>query len=184
MFRQSKGGEGFRQTEQTRSGGAHLLKASDPEKDQSYFLFSLRQNVLSKIIFPLGGMTKAQTRKIAGDKALRTRTKPDSQEVCFVPDDDYAGFIEDRSGADIRGIGNFVDTHDKTIGRHKGIHSYTIGQRRGMGFGIGKRQYVVRIDAEKNEVVLGGDEDIMCSEMIVESNRQTEQNKTMGYSIR
>lgn len=168
--------------------GSHLLKGSDAEKDQSYFLFGLDQTFLSKIIFPLGGMTKMQTRRIAEDKCLRTRAKPDSQEVCFVPDDDYMGFIEDRAGADIRGPGNFIDTRGKAVGRHKGIHSYTIGQRRGLGFGIGKRQYVVRIDAEKNDVVLGGEADLMRSEMIVDNVSWTDprrsENKRATVKIR
>lgn len=159
--------------------GSHLLKGADPEKDQSYFLFGLNQTFLSKIIFPLGGMTKKQVRKIAGDKCLKTGKKPDSQEVCFVPDDDYTGFIEDRAGELLKGTGNFVDVQGKIVGRHKGIHAYTIGQRRGLGFGIGKRQYVVRIDADRNEVVLGSDRDLLCSEMIVENVSWTNSRRTL-----
>ncbi|MFH0798631.1 MAG: tRNA 2-thiouridine(34) synthase MnmA [Pseudomonadota bacterium] len=150
------GGESFR-----------LLCAEAREKDQSYFLFRMNQEELARTIFPLGAMTKGEVRKTASEFGLATRDKPESQEVCFVPDGDCAAFLEAREGSSIKGPGNFIDARGRVLGRHRGIHAYTIGQRRGLGFGIGRRQYVVRIDPEKNEIVLGSDKELLCSEMTV-----------------
>lgn len=144
-----------------------LKKGMDEEKDQSYFLFGLNQEILNRTIFPLGELYKTDVRQIAKKIGLKTEAKPDSQEVCFVPQDDYVAFIEARASDRIKGPGNFVDAKGNVIGRHKGIHAYTIGQRRGLGFGIGRRQYVVRIDADKNEVVLGGEEDLTKKWLVV-----------------
>lgn len=144
-----------------------LLTASDSSKDQSYFLFRLSQKELPRLLFPLGNLTKAEVRNIAADKMIPTHKKPESQEVCFVPDDNYVTFIENSAPERISGEGDFVDTKGNILGRHKGIHAYTIGQRRGLGFGIGRRQYVVRIDPVGNQVVLGNDGDLMREDMIV-----------------
>ena len=149
------------------NGSASLLKADDRVKDQSYFLFRIKQEELSKTIFPLGSLSKSEVRKIAAEKNLRTHEKVESQEVCFVTNDDYASFVEDHPSSKVLGPGNFVDLSGNVVGKHKGIHYYTIGQRRGLGFGIGKRQYVISIDPLKNEVVLGSDDDLLCSEMNV-----------------
>lgn len=148
-----------------------LQKGVDPSKDQSYFLFTLDEARLSKLIFPIGHRTKAEVRKIALDAGLPVKDKPESQEICFVPDDDYASFVESAAGERIHGPGNFVDADGKILGRHRGIHAYTIGQRRGLGFGVGRRQYVVGINPERNEVVLGSNDDLMRDEMTVEGVR-------------
>lgn len=147
--------------------GTRLFAGSDPAKDQSYFLFRLDQATLARTRFPLGMLTKGQVRATAQRLGLSVSEKPESQEVCFVPDGDYAAFIEARAGGQLRGPGNFVDSDGRILGRHRGIHAYTIGQRRGLGVSAGKRQYVVRIDAERNEVVLGTDGDLLGREMMV-----------------
>lgn len=149
------------------NGKSYLLKGDDRVKDQSYFLFRIKQEELSKTIFPLGNLSKSEVRKIASEKNLKTREKVESQEVCFVTNDDYAAFVEDHPSSKVLGPGNFVNLSGTVVGKHKGIHYYTIGQRRGLGFGTGKRQYVISIDPLKNEVVLGSDDDLLCSEMTV-----------------
>lgn len=150
-----------------RDGRYFLMRALDRIKDQSYFLFGMTKRELARTIFPLGDTTKKEARLIAKERGLPTHVKPESQEICFVPDGDYAGFIEASAGLDIRGHGNFVDAKGTIVGRHRGIHAYTIGQRRGLGFGIGKRQYVVRIIPDRNEVVLGTSDDLLRSRIIV-----------------
>lgn len=146
--------------------GASLLAARDAAKDQSYFLCRIRQETLARTIFPLGELTKEEVRRIAGALGLSTTDKPESQEVCFVPGD-YAAFVEERAGTRLPGPGNFVGADGRVLGRHRGIHAYTIGQRRGLGFGVGARQYVVRIDAQRNEVVLGDEAHLRHREMVV-----------------
>ncbi len=150
-------------------GGIYrLLRAMDPGKDQSYFLFGLTQEILGRLRLPLGSMSKGEVRAVARAKGLVVSEKAESQETCFVPDDDCAGFVEQEAGQRLPGSGDFVDLGGKKLGRHRGIHAYTIGQRRGLGIGGGPRRYVVRIDGETNEVVLGDDGDLMRDEMTVE----------------
>lgn len=134
----------------------YLLKRSDSvSKDQTYALYSLSQEQLSKIIMPLAKLeNKSETRAIAEKLGLITSKKPDSMEICFIPDNDYASFIKRRTGKeDVPG--NFVDADGNVMGQHRGIIHYTVGQRKGLGVTFGKPMFVLRIDAEKNEVVLG-----------------------------
>lgn len=136
--------------------GRYLLKrALSCAKDQTYALYSLNQEQLSKTLMPLGKLeNKEETRAIAEERGLITAKKPDSMEICFVPDKDYAGFIERRTGdGDIPG--SFVDEQGNILGQHRGIVHYTVGQRKGLGVTFGKPMFVLRIDAEKNEIVLG-----------------------------
>ncbi len=151
-----------------RITGGKLFEGIDKNKDQSYFLFGLKKEDLARTIFPLGELTKSEVRKIASNAGLKTAAKHESQEICFIPDNDYAGFLADYFPELLKKPGNFVDTEGNVLGRHEGIHAYTIGQRRGIGFGLGKRQYVVRIDAVKNEVVLGNNSDLFRRELIAE----------------
>lgn len=136
--------------------GRYLLKqANSSEKDQTYALYTLTQKQLSKTIMPLGDLeSKAETRKIAEDLGLDVAGKSDSMEICFIPDKDYASFIEKYSGKSGE-PGDFVDTEGNVLGRHGGIINYTIGQRKGLGITFGKPMFVTKIDAEKNQVVLG-----------------------------
>jgi len=152
-----------------RGGVYRLLRSVDEIKDQSYFLFELDQEILSRLIFPVGGMMKKDVRRIAVDMNLSIADKADSQEICFVSDGSYSMFLEEHAGSDISGHGNFVDVDGNVLGSHSGIHSYTIGQRRGIGFGTGSRRYVVAIDSKRNEVVLGNNDDLMKSEAIIEN---------------
>ena len=134
----------------------YLLKKSRATvKDQTYALYGLNQDQLSKTLMPLGELSgKDETRRIADKLGLPTANKPDSQEICFVPDNDYAEFIYRRTGNPLK-PGNFVDVNGNVLGRHQGIIKYTIGQRKGLGIAFGKPMFVIRIDVEKNEVVLG-----------------------------
>jgi tRNA-uridine 2-sulfurtransferase len=134
--------------------GYELHQGSDPRKDQSYFLFATTYDQLSYLEFPLGGYTKEYTRSIAESLNLEVSDKPDSQDICFVPDGNYSAVISRyRPGA--IDPGNIVDTDGKILAKHNGIIHFTIGQRRGLGFTIGEPIYVVEIRADKKEVVVG-----------------------------
>lgn len=130
------------------------------EKDQTYALYNLTQDQLSRTLMPVGDYTKDEIRQIAKKIGLAVADKPDSQDICFVPDGDYAGFIE-RNCEQVPPPGNFVDADGVVLGRHKGIVHYTVGQRRGLQLSMGKRIFVSRICPETNEVVIGDNEDLM-----------------------
>ena len=134
-----------------------LKKALDASKDQSYVLYSLTQEQLAHTRLPLGEFEKTDTRRIAEELGFFNARKPDSQDICFVPDGDYAAFIERTTGRTYP-EGNFVDEQGNVLGRHRGIIHYTIGQRRGLGIAAETPLYVKRIDPERNEVVLCRDE--------------------------
>lgn len=139
-------------------GRWRLLRAADPAKDQSYVLHMLGREQLSRSLFPLGEMTKVETRAEARRLGLlEVAAKPDSQEVCFVPGDDHAGFLEEFLPRIVR-EGELVDTEGNLLGAHRGSFRYTIGQRRGLGISTGRPNYVVDIDAVRNRVVIGSDE--------------------------
>jgi tRNA-specific 2-thiouridylase len=143
-----------------------LLRGRDPQKDQSYFLWELTQDQLSRSLFPLGEMSKTEAREAARQNHLAVAEKAESQEICFVPDGDYAGFIdrylEAEDGLDrLPGAGEIVSTSGAVIGKHAGIHHYTIGQRRGIGIANADPLYVLRIDSEKNRVVIGNQEQLL-----------------------
>lgn len=132
----------------------HILRKSKTDaKDQTYVLYNMTQHQLSHIIMPLGEYEKDEIRKIAHDIGIEVANKPDSQEICFVSDNDYAGFIERRIGKTLP-EGDFLDINGNVIGKHKGIIHYTVGQRKGLG-AFGKPMFVVKIDAENNAVILG-----------------------------
>ena len=140
-------------------GERRLRRGVDSRKDQSYSLFGMPRSALAFVRFPLGGMTKDEVRGHARRLALPVSEKPESQEICFVPDGDYAGFVE-RQGVVARADGDIVDEQDRVLGHHDGVHRYTIGQRRGLGFGLGTPQYVVAIDALKRRVRIGPKESL------------------------
>jgi len=135
-------------------GNAFYLKKAPTNKDQTYFLYKLNQNILSRTLFPLAEYTKDKIRTIAEKNNLPVASKSDSQEVCFIPDNDYVSFIRNNYRNDIP-EGKFVDTDGNILGSHKGIIYYTIGQRKGLGIAFGKPMYVTKIDAENNCVTLG-----------------------------
>ena len=134
-----------------------LKKAADYTKDQSYVLYGLTQNQLSRTVFPLGNYTKAQAREIAEDLNLCVARKSDSQDICFVPDGDYAAFIKNATGVNFA-EGDYLDLSGKVLGRHKGVIHYTIGQRKGLGIALGRHAFVLNKNADTNQVVLGDEE--------------------------
>lgn len=144
-----------------------LKKSVTQKKDQTYALYNLTQDQLSKILMPVGEYTKDEVREKAKKLGLSVATKPDSQEICFVDDNDYGRFIEENTDAQIR-PGNFVDTSGNILGRHRGIIHYTVGQRKGLGIALGKPMYVVRLDVENNNVVLGEDTEVFSEELIAD----------------
>lgn len=155
----------YARVEYNRENGRWCLKkAKDLSKDQSYVLYSLSQNQLSKVIFPLGDMTKAEARKIAEENGFINAHKKESQDICFVKNEDYTDFIERYTGKTYP-CGNFVDTDGNILGNHKGIIHYTVGQRKGLGLALPAPLYVCRLDTEKNEVVLCPNEGLFTKEL-------------------
>ena len=148
-----------------QENGRWLLKKSlDESKDQSYVLYSLTQEQLAHTRLPLGAMHKSETRRIAEEQGFYNAGKPDSQDICFVPDGDYAGFIARFTGHDCP-AGDFVDEEGHVLGRHKGIVHYTVGQRKGLGIAADAPLYVKQIDAASNRVVLSGNESLFSREL-------------------
>lgn len=137
------------------TGRWQLLRGVDRRKDQSYFLFGLSQEQLSRTLFPLGERTKEEARRIARDAGLPTHDKPESQEICFVGNASYHDFVEAYGGVS-ESPGEIVDTSGRVVGEHGGLHRYTVGQRRGLGSGERPR-YVVRMERESNRLVVGDD---------------------------
>lgn len=144
-----------------------LKKAADESKDQSYVLCSLTQRQLEHVRFPLGGLTKREVRAIAEEQGFVNAAKHDSQDICFVPDGDYARFIERWSG-ERAAPGDFVDRDGNFIARHKGVVNYTVGQRRGIGVAAEHPYYVVSKDAETNIVVLGANDELFSTHLEAE----------------
>ncbi|MGI6381909.1 MAG: tRNA 2-thiouridine(34) synthase MnmA [Tissierellaceae bacterium] len=146
--------------EKDEKSGRYLMKKSkDNRKDQTYFLHQMTQDQLKHTLFPLGGYTKDRVREIAEEIGLIIHDKPDSEEICFIPDDDHGKFIKERVPDKVK-PGNFVDSSGNILGQHKGIVYYTIGQRRGLGISLGRKVFVKAINPERNEVVLGDEEEL------------------------
>lgn len=147
-------------------GAVELRKGADERKDQSYALWAIRQEALKRTLFPLGDLRKEETRRFAAERGLRTATRPESQEICFIRDDDYGRFLEewtDRGGSPCSGLvaGDIRDLSDgATVGTHTGIAHFTIGQRKGLGVAFGRPRYVARIDAETHTVWVGDSADL------------------------
>lgn len=151
------------------AGRHRLLRGLDARKDQTYFLWELTQEQLSRSLFPLGEMTKEEVREVARRHGLNVAEKRESQEICFVPDGDYAGFIDRYLEAEGREDerppgGEIVDTEGHVVGEHEGVHRFTVGQRRGLGISRPLPLYVVRVEPETNRVVVGQDEELLSSE--------------------
>lgn len=146
--------------------GYVLKKALDPQKDQSYVLYTLTQEQLAHTIFPLGNLKKEQTRALAAEQGFLNARKPDSQDICFVPDGDYARIVELHSGKSAP-PGDFISPSGKVLGRHKGIIHYTVGQHKGLGLSTSKKLYVGRILKESNRVVLCEEEELYRKEALV-----------------
>jgi tRNA-specific 2-thiouridylase len=149
--------------------GPTLHRGRDRSKDQSYFLFNLSSEQLRHIQFPLGELTKEEVRDVARGLGLATAEKPESQEICFVPDGDYARVVEQLRPEALPGQGEVVDEAGQVLGRHEGIHRFTVGQRKGLALSGGQKRYVVAIDAEQNRVVVGDEAALGSTETRVEA---------------
>lgn len=145
-----------------------LKKGKDESKDQSYMLYNLTQELLAKTIFPLGEYSKEEVRKIAEENCFTIANKPDSQEVCFVPDNNHFRFIQENSITPIK-KGEIVNTNGEVLGYHKGSAKYTIGQRKGLGISAKEPLFVIDIDSEKNQVVLGSNDELFSKELVATS---------------
>ncbi len=144
-----------------QEGGRSILKRGlDHKKDQSYVLFPLGQDQLDRSLFPVGDLGKGEVRQIAREAGFRIADKPESMEICFVPDNNYRNLIAEKIPDRIR-EGDFVSPHGEVVGRHRGHQFYTIGQRKGLGVAFGEPRYVVGIDAGSNTITLGGPEDLL-----------------------
>ena len=147
------------------NGTSELHRAADPDKDQSYVLFGLRRGILPHLLFPIGGYRKQEVRDLARRANLGVAEKPDSVEICFVPDNDHFDFIRQRR-PDLQSAGNIVDRSGTVLAQHEGIEKFTIGQRKGMGFGAGSRRYVLEIIPATREVIVGDREELLASALI------------------
>ena len=153
------------------SGRWELRRSVDSAKDQTYFLFGLTQPQLARTMFPLGGMEKTQVRELARELGIPTAAKPDSQEICFVPNGDYAGFIDayfrEQGIASTETAGQLVTTDGRVVGEHSGVHHFTVGQRRGLGVAAGEPLYVIATEPETRRVVIGRNDALLRSTMRV-----------------
>ena len=150
-----------------QTGRTQLFRAADAHKDQSYVLFDLSQAQLSRSLFPLGGFVKEDARRVARAYGFVNADKPDSQDICFIQNHDTAGFLKSRLGT-LGEPGPIVDTSGKELGTHRGLLSYTVGQREGLGLAVGKPIYVVAIDQAQNRLVVGERSDILGRHLGVE----------------
>ncbi|NJM55942.1 MAG: tRNA 2-thiouridine(34) synthase MnmA [Verrucomicrobiae bacterium] len=157
----------YARTERRDDGRILLRRGRDLRKDQSYFLFSLKQDQLARAMFPLGELSKSDTREIARDSALKTAEKEESMEICFVPDKDYGRFLQQAKLVQ-KHRGDIVDVHGHKLGDHDGIEFYTIGQRKGLGLSSPKPLYVIELDPEHNRVIVGDDLLLERNELTVE----------------
>jgi tRNA-specific 2-thiouridylase len=144
----------YARVEQAADGRWLLKRSTDPGKDQSYFLFSLTQDQLARAVFPVGGLVKSEVREQARRLGLAVADKPDSQEICFIPDGDYASFVERKEPAVAR-TGAIVDENGQVLGTHAGVHRFTVGQRKGLGVASSSPLYVLKIDADAGTVMVG-----------------------------
>jgi len=143
-----------------------LKKGIDEQKDQSYFLYRLTQDQMPGVLFPLGAMRKTEVRALARELGLPAAERPESQEICFVPDNDYRAFLKERAPETLR-PGELVTTAGTVVGRHEGIAFFTVGQRRKLGVAAGERLYVVKLEPGTNRVVLGKAPELTCNETVV-----------------
>ena len=162
----------YARVEQDRETGRYrLLRGVDGSKDQSYFLFGLTQEQLGRSLFPLGSLTKDQVRAIAGRKKLHLAEKPESQEICFVPNGRYSSFIEayvaEQERKPASQTGEVVTREGRVLGEHRGLYRYTVGQRKGLGVALGTPLYVIELDRARNRVVVGPGEELLRKRCVV-----------------
>ncbi|TQQ84608.1 tRNA 2-thiouridine(34) synthase MnmA [Peptacetobacter hominis] len=158
----------YAKIEKDENTGRYLLRKGDSDKkDQTYNLYNIKQEQLSRILLPIGEYEKEDVRAIAKEIGLDVHNKKDSQEICFIKDDDYIGYLTRHSRKKIK-QGDFKDAEGKVIGHHKGIINYTIGQRKGLGVTFGKPMFVIDINAKDNSIILGDNSDLFRSELIAD----------------
>lgn len=179
----------YAQIAQLENGRYVICNSVTASKDQTYALYNLTQEQLAHTLMPVGAFTKEEIRMLAKEAGLPVAYKPDSQEICFVPDGDYAGFIDQEAGERVPGPGNFVTEDGKILGQHKGITHYTIGQRRGLELAMGRRMFVTQIRPETNEVVIGENKDtftdtVVCNQVNFMSVEDLTQPKRVLAKIR
>jgi len=148
-----------------RDGRPELHRAIDPDKDQSYVLHGIRRSILPHLLFPIGALRKEEVRRIAREASLGVHDKPDSVEICFVPDGDHGALIR-RRRPEVATAGQIVDTSARVLAGHPGIENFTIGQRKGLGFAAGERRYVLRIIPSEKQVVVGDREELLAKELM------------------
>jgi tRNA-uridine 2-sulfurtransferase len=163
----------YARIERDDAGQFHLLSARDDSKDQSYFLFTLGQLEMARTLFPLGSLSKTQVRALARSLGLTTADKPESQEICFVPDGNYAAFVARNAPPDRLRSGTIRDASGQPLAHHNGVHQFTIGQRRGLGITGSAPFYVRAIDAETGDVTVGRRADLVSTGLIVAMVRLT-----------
>lgn len=163
----------YARIERDEAGRFHLLRASDESKDQSYFLFTLGQREMARILFPLGGLSKAQVRRLARTLGLANADKPESQEICFVPGNDYAAFVAHNALPEHIRPGSIRDSSGHELARHRGIHQFTVGQRRGLGIAGTAPLYVRSIDAETGDITVSRRSDLISAGLIAAMVRLT-----------
>lgn len=156
----------YARIEQLPNGRFAIRNSVTAQKDQTYALYNLTQDQLSHTLMPVGAYTKEEIRRMAEEAGLPVAHKKDSQEICFIPDNDYAGFIERERNGEVPGPGNFVSVDGKILGEHKGITHYTIGQRKGLNLAMGHPVFVTRICPETNEVIIGENEDVFSRQLV------------------
>lgn len=154
----------YARVKKLENGRFAISNSETAEKDQTYALYALTQEQLAHTLMPVGEYTKPEIRQIAKEAGLSVASKADSQEICFVPDNDYAGFIKEYTGVNMP-EGNFVSVSREVLGRHKGLCNYTIGQRRGLNLPMGRRVFVKALNTETNEVVIAENEDMFTKEV-------------------
>jgi len=166
------------------AGGVELWSGVDSDKDQSYFLFAMDREVLARTLFPLGGLTKSEVRRVASQLRLPVAYKPESQEVCFAPKGDYAGFVARRAGAELLAPGAIVDGEGREVGKHSGIHQFTVGQLRGLGVSGGSPRYVTAIDPRSRRVTIGDKQDVVAAGLVARApNWLTPQPPEVGSRV-
>lgn len=155
----------YARIEQLSNGRFAIKNSVTAAKDQTYALYNLTQDQLAHTLMPVGAYEKDEIRRIAEDVGLMVAHKKDSQEICFIPDDDYAGFIDRECKGKVPPAGNFISADGEILGKHKGITHYTVGQRKGLGIALGHPVFVTEIRPDTNEVVLGENEDVFTNEL-------------------
>ena len=170
-------------------GAYSLNKADDENKDQTYFLYTLKQKELSKLMFPLGSLKKDEVRELARSLNIKLAEKPDSTGVCFVPSDNYRDYLISQS-AFTEKQGDIINVEGEVLGKHRGIYSFTIGQRRGLGIAMGKPMYVVGIEPKENRLIVGEEDKIYSNKLLaeniswVQTNNQIELNSEEPFEVR